>query len=202
MGRKGEQSTPNVVPVDSSTHGMASCKQRKSLALKSPHRKPLSCTHSSVMFGRVYIEVGRLPVSKLSCSRKYWMAERLPRLVGMLPSNSLPSAYNITRLVRLPRSSGRLPFSPKPLTLKAMTVELLPSQTTPDQSLPHGSSPFQLPVKHEGSSTSDALKASSASTSCCCGAPAASFTPLNNQPYNHHTITAPPRLRMEPQSLP
>jgi hypothetical protein len=93
MGRKGEQSTPNVVPVDSSTHGMASCKQRKSLALKSPHRKPLSCTHSSVMFGRVYIEVGRLPVSKLSCSRKYWMAERLPRLVGMLPSNSLPSAY-------------------------------------------------------------------------------------------------------------
>ena len=72
---------------------MASCKQRKSLALKSPHRKPLSCTHSSVMFGRVYIEVGRLPVSKLSCSRKYWMAERLPRLVGMLPSNSLPSAY-------------------------------------------------------------------------------------------------------------
>jgi hypothetical protein len=49
-------------------------------------------------------------------------------------------------------------------THKAMTVELLPSQTTPDQSLPHGSSPFQLPVKHEGSSTSDALKASSAST--------------------------------------
>ena len=31
-------------------------------------------------------------------------------------------------------------------------------------------------------------------------APAASFTPMNNQPYNHHTITAPPRLRMEPPS--
>ena len=42
--------------------------------------------------------------------------------------------------------------------------------------------------------------ASSLAPSCCCGAPAASFTPLNNQPYNHHTITAPPRLRMEPPS--
>jgi hypothetical protein len=292
---------------------MASCKQRKSLALKSPHRKPLSCTHSSVMFGRVYIEVGRLPVSKLSCSRKYWMAERLPRLVGMLPSNSLPSAYlrredthhqrgqqcgrsasfkghsrspmptpfrpihsaqitvqrsatatpgdarstsfrvteyvqhhqacevaEILRQTPLQPQAAHSPATisarPRQLSLralfwarvcesvpalkagnmpplesaqertrplglisdassamnpncatclllrvsmyrsvdrwasvggathKAMTVELLPSQTTPDQSLPHGSSPFQLPVKHEGSSTSDALKASSAST--------------------------------------
>jgi hypothetical protein len=49
-------------------------------------------------------------------------------------------------------------------THKAMTAVALVSHTTPDHSPAQGSAPFQLPVKQVGSSASEALKASSAST--------------------------------------
>jgi len=49
-------------------------------------------------------------------------------------------------------------------THKAIIAVALVSQTTPDHSPAQGSSPFQLPVKQMGSSASEALKASSAST--------------------------------------